>query len=132
MEGRFFNKKNNKHKKIVPCEWRVTLSYIKTDRYIIVTKFINRHNHELFSSFYNSERWRSYVTGNTNIRTITNIQTNIQINNKHSTEEETFMNFDLLQENSEVSFVSFFKKIYHDNLWIVDNIGHPLTLYPLF
>ncbi|RIA98530.1 hypothetical protein C1645_96511 [Glomus cerebriforme] len=126
MEGRFFNKKNNKHKKVVPCEWQVTLSYLKSDKYIIITKFINRHNHELFSSLYNSERWRSSVINNTAI-------SNIQINSQHSSsEEEILMNFDALQENQDISFVSLLKKFYRDNLWIVDNVGHPLTLYPFF
>jgi hypothetical protein len=121
MEGRFFSKKNNKHKKIVPCEWKITLSYIKSDKYIIVTKFLNQHNHELFSSLYNSELWRSHVIGNTNM-------TNNQINDQNNIEN---MDSDLLQENRD-TFISFLKKVYNDNLWIIDNIGHPLTLYPLF
>lgn len=128
MEGKFFNKKNNKHKKIVPCEWKITISYIKSDKYIIVTKFLNQHNHELFSSLYNSEWWRSHVIDNTNMKAISNNQ----IINQNNNEREIFMNSDLLQENQDIPFVSFLKKVYKDNLWILDNIGHPLTLYPLF
>jgi hypothetical protein len=125
IEGRFFDKKHKKHKKIVPCEWRVTLSYTKSDGHIIVTKFISQHNHELFSSLYSSERWRSDIIDNTNIKTISNIQTNSQYINK----EEILMSFDALREND--SFTSSLKKFYRDNLWIIDNIGHPLTLYLL-
>ncbi|CAB5194356.1 unnamed protein product [Rhizophagus irregularis] len=127
MEGKFFNKKNNKHKKIVPCEWKITISYIKSDKYIIVTKFLNQHNHELFSSLYNSEWWRSHVIDNTNMKAISNNQ----IINQNNNEREIFMNSDLLQENQDISFVSFLKKVYKDNLWILDNIGHPLTLYEI-
>src|SRR6266542_5446005 len=63
MEGRFFDK-NRKHKKIVLCKWRITLSFIKSSECIIVTKFIYQQNHGLFSALYNSERWRSSIIGN--------------------------------------------------------------------
>ena len=127
MEGRFFNRKAKKHKKIVPCEWRVTLSVIKSNGNIIITKLINRHNHELFSSLYNSERWRSSVIDSTNMRAISNIQTNSQCDN----EEEILVNFNTLQENYNISFITLLDKFYCNNLWIVNNIGYPLTLYPL-
>ncbi|CAG8509980.1 15883_t:CDS:10 [Funneliformis mosseae] len=110
-----------RHRIMMLCEWRITLSSIKSNECFIVTEFINQHNHDLFSALYNSEGCRSRIGDDIDMGVI-------------STEDsikEALMSFDTLQESYTDPFAFLLKKFYHDNRLIVDNTGHPLTLYEI-
>ncbi|CAG8764690.1 30843_t:CDS:1, partial [Racocetra persica] len=90
--------------------WKITLDKAKTDSNIYVTKFSNKHNHQTFSPIFRSNPAKETVLSNDYKFDVQQI-------------------FSPMTQDDDISaWESFFRK----KLDMVDNFGHPMTMYPLF
>ncbi|CAG8455843.1 14830_t:CDS:2, partial [Racocetra fulgida] len=108
-EGAIYER-SKRLRKIVPCRWKITLDKAKTDSNIYVTKFSNKHNHKTFSPIFRSNPAKETVLSN-------------------DYKFDVHQIFSPMAQDDDISaWESFFRK----KLDMVDNFGHPMTMYPLF
>ncbi|CAG8492913.1 28476_t:CDS:2 [Dentiscutata erythropus] len=109
IEGAIYER-SKRLRKIVPCKWEIALDMAKTNTNIYVTKFSNKHNHKTFSPIFRSNSARETVLSNDYKYDV------IQI-------------FSQMTQNNDIPT---WKNCFRNKLEMVDNFGHPMTLYPLF
>ncbi|CAG8526265.1 5515_t:CDS:10 [Diversispora eburnea] len=121
-------------RRLSPCYWEVTFSRSKNDNRIFVTKFNNNHNHETFTSIYQSERWIKKnmidpdLLPNAQLITYQNHQSkfiNYQIQRPDIENAESTESIESMEKNMES--IENIDIIFE----MINKAAHPMTLYEL-